>query len=102
MDVLTISQMCCRFFYFSFLIFGLFLDILLQPAAGTAISGKGVVICKYKSDPTVALGYLSFVFLAASAAAGFLSLFYPYQGKKIPQAALLRNTSFVVFLNIAL
>ncbi|KAK4357879.1 hypothetical protein RND71_023489 [Anisodus tanguticus] len=70
--------------------------------SGTAISGKGIVICKYKSDPTVALGYLSFAFLAASSVAGFLSLFYPYQGKSIPQAALLRNTSFVVFLNIAL
>nr|XP_016457766.1 PREDICTED: uncharacterized protein LOC107781557 [Nicotiana tabacum]XP_016457767.1 PREDICTED: uncharacterized protein LOC107781557 [Nicotiana tabacum] len=73
-----------------------------KPAAGTAIPGKGVVICKYKSDPIVALGYLSFALLVASSVAGFLSLFYPYQGKSIPQAALLKNTSFVVFLNIAL
>nr|XP_016441509.1 PREDICTED: uncharacterized protein LOC107767105 [Nicotiana tabacum] len=63
---------------------------------------KRRVICKYKSDPTVALGYLSFALLVASSVADFLSLFYPYQGKSIPQAALLKNTSFVVVLNIAL
>ncbi|KAJ8555321.1 hypothetical protein K7X08_012817 [Anisodus acutangulus] len=73
-----------------------------KPAAGTAIPGKGVVICKYRSDPTVALGFLSVIFLAASTVAGFLSLFYPYKGKSIPQAVLLRSTSFVIFLNVAL
>ncbi|MCD7459758.1 hypothetical protein HAX54_041868 [Datura stramonium] len=74
-----------------------------KPAAGTAIPGKGVVICKYRSDPTVALGFLSVIFLAASAVAGFLSLFYPYKGKKsIPQAALLRSTVFFIFFNVAL
>ncbi|KAK6782727.1 hypothetical protein RDI58_020523 [Solanum bulbocastanum] len=72
------------------------------PANGTAILGKGVVICKYRSDHTVALGLLSVIFLAASAVAGFSSLFYPYKGKSIPQAVLLRSTSFVVFLNVAL
>lgn len=74
----------------------------LQPAAGTAITGKGVVMCKYPSDPTVALGYLSVVFLIASTVAGYLSLFYPYKGKAVPQAALFRSTSFLVFFNIAL
>ncbi|KAK4706269.1 hypothetical protein R3W88_034175 [Solanum pinnatisectum] len=73
-----------------------------KPANGTAILGKGVVICKYRSDHTVALGLLSVIFLAASAVAGFSSLFYPYKGKSIPPAVLLRSTSFVVFLNVAL
>ncbi|XP_060211212.1 uncharacterized protein LOC132638286 [Lycium barbarum] len=73
-----------------------------KPAAGTAIPGKGAVICKYRSDPTVALGFLSVIFLAASAVAGFSSLFHPYKGKSIPQAILLRSTTFVVFLNVAL
>ncbi|XP_004246231.1 uncharacterized protein [Solanum lycopersicum] len=73
-----------------------------KPANGTAILGKGVVICKYRSDHTVALGLLSFIFLAASGVFGFSSLFYPYKGKSIPQAVLLRSTSFVVFLNVAL
>ncbi|XP_006355247.1 uncharacterized protein [Solanum tuberosum] len=73
-----------------------------KPANGTAILGKGVVICKYRSDHTVALGLLSVIFLAASAVAGFSSLFYPYKGKSIPKAVLLRSTSFVVFLNVAL
>ncbi|KAL2547971.1 hypothetical protein Fot_09501 [Forsythia ovata] len=73
-----------------------------KPASGTVISGKGVVICKYSSDPTVVLGYLSVAFLALCTAFGYLSLFYPYKGKSVPQAALFRNTSFVVFFNIAL
>ncbi|KAI8547760.1 hypothetical protein RHMOL_Rhmol07G0220400 [Rhododendron molle] len=73
-----------------------------KPAAGTAIAGKGVVVCKYPSNPTVALGYLSVAFLIASTVAGYLSLFYPYKGKSVPQAALFRSTSFLVFFNIAL
>ncbi|KAK4389074.1 hypothetical protein Sango_2244400 [Sesamum angolense] len=28
-----------------------------KPASGTTITGKGVIICKYPSDPTVVLGY---------------------------------------------
>ncbi|KAG8645553.1 uncharacterized protein LOC110624001 [Manihot esculenta] len=73
-----------------------------KPIAGTPITGKGVVVCKYPSDPSVALGYLSFAFLMASTVAGFLSLFYPYKGKSVPQSALFRSTSFLVFVNIAL
>ncbi|GMG99160.1 hypothetical protein Nepgr_001000 [Nepenthes gracilis] len=46
---------------------------ILQPAAGTAIQGKDVVICKYPSDPTVVLGYLSAVFLILSTAFGLTS-----------------------------
>jgi len=73
-----------------------------KPAAGTAITGKGVVICKYPSDPTVVLGYLSVVFLFATTVVGYLSLFYPYKGKAVPQSAFFRSTSFLVFFNIAL
>lgn len=73
-----------------------------QPDSGTATLREGVVICKYSSDPTVVLGYLSVAFLVASTVAGYLSLFYPYKGRSIPQAALFRSTSFLVFFNIAL
>ncbi|KAK9285879.1 hypothetical protein L1049_025080 [Liquidambar formosana] len=73
-----------------------------KPASGTAITGRGVIICKYPSDPTVALGYLSAAFLVASTVAGYLSLFYPYKGKSVPYSALFRSTTFVVFFNIAL
>ncbi|KAB1204512.1 hypothetical protein CJ030_MR8G021836 [Morella rubra] len=73
-----------------------------RPASGTPITGKGVVICKYPSDPSIALGYLSLVFLIGTTVAGFLSLFYPYKGKSVPQGAMFRSTSFVVFLNIAI
>ncbi|XP_050257158.1 uncharacterized protein LOC126702499 [Quercus robur] len=73
-----------------------------KPATGTQIIGKSSVTCKYPSDPTVVLGYLSVAFLIATTVAGYLSLFYPYKGKSVPQGALFRSTSFVVFFNIAL
>ncbi|GMY17783.1 keratin-associated protein [Fagus crenata] len=73
-----------------------------KPAAGTPIPGKDVVICKYPSDPTVVLGYLSVAFLIATTVAGYFSLFYPYKGKSVPQGAFFKSTSFVVFFNIAI
>lgn len=90
--------------HFSWFLCNLFVLYLcsLQPASGTPITGKGVVICKYPSDPSIALGYLSLVFLIGTTVAGFLSLFYPYKGKSVPQGAMFRSTSFVVFLNIAM
>ncbi|KAL8536714.1 hypothetical protein ACS0TY_012049 [Phlomoides rotata] len=72
-----------------------------KPASGIPISGKGVVICKYPSDPSVALGYLSVIFLAISTVAGYYSLFYPYKGKSIPQAALFQSKGFLIFFNVA-
>ncbi|KAL3512560.1 hypothetical protein ACH5RR_025277 [Cinchona calisaya] len=73
-----------------------------KPPFGTPVTMKGFVICKYPHDPTVALGYLSAVFLLASSVAGYYSLFYPYKGKSVPRGALFRNTGFSVFFNIAL
>ncbi|GKE42073.1 keratin-associated protein [Tanacetum coccineum] len=73
-----------------------------KPTAGTPITGKNVVICKYPRDPTIALGILSFVFLVASSLAGGLSLFYPYKGTSIPCPMLFQNTTFFVFFLIAL
>jgi hypothetical protein len=63
---------------------------------------KNGVTCKFPADPTVALGYLSLVFLIASSVVGYLSLFYPYKGKSVPQGVLFKNISFTVFFNIAL
>ncbi|KAF8389514.1 hypothetical protein HHK36_026209 [Tetracentron sinense] len=73
-----------------------------KPAFGTPITGKGVVICKYPSDPTVVLGFLSVAFLAASAAVGFYSVFYPYKGKSVPHNALFRSTTLAVFFGVAM
>lgn len=73
-----------------------------KPAMGTPIPGKGVVICKYPASPTVALGYLSFLFLVASSAVGLFSLFYPYRGKSVPSSIMFKNTTFTVFFNVAL
>uniref|UniRef100_A0A803QWE1 Uncharacterized protein n=1 Tax=Cannabis sativa TaxID=3483 RepID=A0A803QWE1_CANSA len=89
---------------FSGLLSFIFGVVAEKPAAGsvTQVPGIGVVICKYPSDPTVALGFLSFAFLLVSTAFGLWSLFYPYKGKSVPQGALFRNTTFVIFFNIAL
>ncbi|MED6115019.1 hypothetical protein PIB30_086139 [Stylosanthes scabra] len=65
--------------------------LLLKPAAGTPVPGKGVVTCKFPADPTVALGYLSFAFLIVSTVAGYMSLFYPYKGKSVPQGVLFKH-----------
>ncbi|KAI3453944.1 hypothetical protein Pfo_010607 [Paulownia fortunei] len=43
----------------------------------------------------------SAAFLSISAFAGCFSLFYPYKGKSIPQAAFFQNTGFLVFFNVA-
>ncbi|CAB4266617.1 unnamed protein product [Prunus armeniaca] len=99
----TVKQMSLTVAFFGVLsfVFGVIAENK-KPASGTPIPGKGVVYCKYPSDPSVVLGYLSFAFLLVSTVAGFLSLFYPYKGKSLPQAALFRSTSFVVFFNISL
>ncbi|KAE8661327.1 SHK1 binding protein 1 isoform 1 [Hibiscus syriacus] len=73
-----------------------------KPVAGTPIPGKDVVVCKYPSDPSVALGYMSVSFLILSYIAGYWSLFYPYRGKSVPQSVLFQSTAFFVFFSIAL
>ncbi|KAL1532323.1 hypothetical protein AAHA92_32347 [Salvia divinorum] len=73
-----------------------------KPPHGTPITGKGVVICKYPSDPSVALGYASFAFLVVCMVAGWYSLFYPYKGKHVPKAALFQNKGFLAFFGVAL
>lgn len=99
----TVKQMSLTVAFFGVLsfVFGVIAENK-KPASGTPIPMKGFVLCKYPSDPSVVLGYLSFAFLLVSTVAGFLSLFYPYKGKSLPQAALFRSTSFVVFFNISL
>ncbi|XP_010278470.1 PREDICTED: uncharacterized protein LOC104612652 [Nelumbo nucifera] len=73
-----------------------------KPASGIAIPGKDVVICKYPSDPTVALGSLSVVALFLCTCLGLVSVFYPYKGKSVPTEALFRSSSLVVFFTIAI
>ncbi|KAL2941557.1 Receptor-transporting protein 1 [Bienertia sinuspersici] len=72
-----------------------------KPAAGTPIHGKGVVICKYPSDPTVVLGYISFAALIVSTVVGYMSVFYPYEKRTIPYSALFRSPTMLVFFNVA-
>ncbi|XP_021772386.1 uncharacterized protein LOC110736475 [Chenopodium quinoa] len=72
-----------------------------KPATGTPIPGKGVVICKYPSDPTVVLGYISFAALIVSTVIGHMSIFYPYNKRAIPSGALFRSKTMFVFFNIA-
>ncbi|KAK9097652.1 hypothetical protein Syun_024697 [Stephania yunnanensis] len=74
-----------------------------KPASGSPIaSGKGVVICKFPSDPTVPLGILSIISLFISTLLGLFSVFYSYGGKQVPKAALFQSTTLLVFFGIAL
>lgn len=73
----------------------------MKPAAGTPIPGKGMVICKYPSDPTVILGYISFAALIITTVVGYMSVFYPYNKRSIPSGALFRSKTMLVFFNIA-
>ncbi|KAK9097626.1 hypothetical protein Sjap_023123 [Stephania japonica] len=74
-----------------------------KPASGSPIAaGKGVVICKFPSDPTVALGVLSIISLAISTLLGLFSVFYPYGGKHVPKDALFQSATLLVFFGIAL
>jgi len=72
-----------------------------KPAGGTAIPGKGVVICKYPHDPSIALGSFSIIFLLLSSICGVISIFYPYKGKAVSVYALQRSPALVVFSAIA-
>ncbi|KAL6965303.1 hypothetical protein U1Q18_036357 [Sarracenia purpurea var. burkii] len=68
-----------------------------KPPAGEPIKGN----CKYPSDPSVPFGYLSIVFLVASSAVGYFSLFYPYKGKSVPTSVFLDSFLFTGFLSVA-
>ncbi|OVA19336.1 Protein of unknown function DUF1218 [Macleaya cordata] len=72
-----------------------------KPAAGIPIPGHDVTICKFPSDPTVALGSISTVALVFCTALGFFSIFYSYKGQSVPRDALFQSTTLVVFLGIA-
>ncbi|RZC06276.1 hypothetical protein D0Y65_014023 [Glycine soja] len=73
-----------------------------KPPAGMPVPVKDGVTCKFSADLTLALGYLSVIFLIASTVVGYLSLFYPYKGKAVPQRVLFKSTTFMVFFNVAL
>ncbi|CAL0323032.1 unnamed protein product [Lupinus luteus] len=99
----SIKQMALVVSFFGFVSF--VLGVLAENkklAAGTPIPNGNGVTCKYPIDPTVTLGYLSTLFLIGSTVTGYLSLFYPYKGKSIPQGVFFKHTTFMVFFNIAL
>ncbi|CAL0323102.1 unnamed protein product [Lupinus luteus] len=99
----TLKHMSIIVSFFGFVSF--VLGVLAEnkkPAAGTPLPNGNGVTCNYPTDPTVILGYLSIVFLIGSTVTGYLSLFYPYKGKSIPQGVLFKHTTFMVFFNIAL
>jgi hypothetical protein len=72
-----------------------------KPPYGTPIKGKDVVICKFPSDPTIAMGSLSIVALVLAVIVGHVSIFFPYKGKSVPNGTLFQSTSLSVFFVIA-
>ncbi|EAY98354.1 hypothetical protein OsI_20263 [Oryza sativa Indica Group] len=75
---------------------------LNKPPHGTPIRGRGVVVCKFPADPTVALGALSAVAAACGAGVGALAVFFPYNGKPVPRKALFDYTLLYVFFHLAI
>jgi hypothetical protein len=72
-----------------------------QPPYGTPVQqGPDVVVCRFPSDPTVALGALSALAAACSAALGALAAFFPYGGRHVPRNVLLGYTPLYVFLHV--
>ncbi|XP_017978260.1 PREDICTED: uncharacterized protein LOC18595532 [Theobroma cacao] len=71
----------------------------LQPPSGNPqiSTGGDHIICKYPSDPTVVLGFLSVASLAVSVLVGHFSVFYPYNGKSVPRYVFFRSMTFFVF-----
>ncbi|XP_021297290.1 uncharacterized protein LOC110426402 [Herrania umbratica] len=86
-----------RFCFLSFLCS--FFIIILQPPSGNPqiSTGGDHIICKYPSDPTVVLGFLSVTSLAVSVLVGHFSVFYPYNGKSVPRYVFFRSMTFFVF-----
>lgn len=73
----------------------------LQPAFGTPIQGKDVIICNFPDDPTVLLGTSSVVTLILAAVAGHVAIYFPYKGKSVPSNALFQNTILLPFFIVA-
>ncbi|CAK7339785.1 unnamed protein product [Dovyalis caffra] len=82
-------------------VFGILAEIK-KPASGEASMSKGVVTCKYPSDPSVFFGFLSIAALVACTLVGVYSILYPYKGKPVPYKALFHGTAMLVFFQIAL
>ncbi|KAJ3694076.1 hypothetical protein LUZ60_009556 [Juncus effusus] len=73
-----------------------------KPASGTPIKSKDAITCIYPNDPSVALGILSILALAASCVAGHVAVLYPYNGKSVPKRVLFgSNSTLTVFFVIA-
>ncbi|KAG6466734.1 uncharacterized protein LOC122036916 [Zingiber officinale] len=72
-----------------------------KPAFGTPIQGKGVVICKFPSDPTVLVGSLSVVALVFTIIGGHVAVFFNYKGKVVSNNVLFGYSTLFVFFVIA-
>ncbi|GMI77423.1 hypothetical protein like AT4G31130 [Hibiscus trionum] len=82
------------------LIFGVIAENKKPPYGNPEMSDK--IICKYPSDPTVVLGFLSIASLGVSVLVGHYSVFYPYNGRSVPPHVFFRSISFLVFFLITL
>ncbi|KAE8673399.1 Detected protein of unknown function [Hibiscus syriacus] len=85
------------------LIFGVVAENKKPPHGNPEILiGRDKLICKYPSDRTVALGFLSIASLGVSVLVGHYAVFYPYNGRSIPPHVFFRSISFMVFFLITL
>eukprot|EP00250_Pteridium_aquilinum_P009537 c18737_g1_i1 orf=136-732(+) len=68
-----------------------------KPANGVATTEGDLFYCVYPADPYVPLGAVSVFLLAAASVFGVLSIFYAYNQKSVPVAALARSKMLVAF-----
>lgn len=54
------------------------------------------------TDPSVVLGDLSKACLIASTLLGYISVFYPYDGKSVPRGFMFKDIIFTIFFSAAL
>ncbi|XP_072955142.1 uncharacterized protein [Typha angustifolia] len=103
MALSQIPLFACATAFFGMLAF--ILDVfaeLKKPPFGTPVPEKGVIICKFPVDPSIALGAMSIVAMLISVALGIVSIFFPYKGKPISKKVLFQDTLLIVFFNLSL
>lgn len=68
-----------------------------KPSLGTPTTSGNLTICVFPSDPSIALGALSVIFLFIASIFGVVSIFFPYGKQSVPLAALGRSKMLLVF-----
>ncbi|KAH7290855.1 hypothetical protein KP509_30G066600 [Ceratopteris richardii] len=72
-----------------------------KPASGFSTKQGDLTYCVYPADPYIPLGALSAVLLAVTSVFGVVSIFFSYNRKAVPLAALVKSKLLVAFAIIS-